>query len=46
MVFVLITLVGVSYVGARYAGLDRLLVDDTYRVVAHFKESGGIFEGA
>lgn len=46
IVFVLITLVGVSYVGARYAGLDRLLVDDTYRVVAHFKESGGIFEGA
>jgi phospholipid/cholesterol/gamma-HCH transport system substrate-binding protein len=46
VVFVLITLVGVSYVGARYAGLDRLLVDDTYRVVAHFRESGGIFEGA
>jgi phospholipid/cholesterol/gamma-HCH transport system substrate-binding protein len=46
MVFVLITLVGVSYVGARYAGLDRLVVDDTYRVVAHFDESGGIFEGA
>ncbi len=46
MVFVLITLVGVSYVGARYAGLDRLLIDDTYRVVAHFEESGGIFEGA
>ena len=46
MVFVLITLVGVSYVGARYARLDRLLFDDSYRVVAHFQESGGIFEGA
>jgi phospholipid/cholesterol/gamma-HCH transport system substrate-binding protein len=38
--------VGVSYVGARYARLDRLLFDDSYRVVAHFQESGGIFEGA
>ena len=46
MVFVLITLVGVSYVGARYARLDRLFFDDSYRVVAHFEESGGIFEGA
>lgn len=46
MVFVLITMVGVSYVGARYAQLDRLLFDDSYEVVAHFAESGGIFEGA
>ena len=46
MIFLLITLVGVSYVGARYARLDRLIFDDSYRVVAHFEESGGIFEGA
>lgn len=46
MVFVLITLVGVSYVGARYARLDRLIFDDSYKVVAHFADSGGIFEGA
>jgi len=46
MIFVLITMVGVSYVGARYARLDRLIVDDSYKVVAHFKESGGIFEDA
>ena len=46
LVFVLITMIGVSYVGARYARLDRLLFDDSYRVVAHFDESGGIFEGA
>jgi phospholipid/cholesterol/gamma-HCH transport system substrate-binding protein len=46
MVFVLITMVGVAYVGARYARLDRLLFDDSYRVVAHFADSGGIFEGA
>ena len=45
MIFVLITLVGVSYVGARYARLDRLVVDDSYTVVAHFPDSGGIFAG-
>jgi len=44
--FVIITLVGVSYVGARYARLDRLFFDDTYTVVAHFPDSGGSFDGA
>ena len=46
MIFVLITLVGVSFVGARYARLDRLIWDDSFTVVAHFHESGGIFQGA
>ena len=45
VIFVIITLVGVSYVGARYAQLDRLVVDDAYTVVAHFSDSGGIFAG-
>ena len=45
LVFVVITLLGVSFVGARYAQLDRLVRDDTYTVVAHFAESGGIFAG-
>ena len=45
LIFVLITLIGVSYVGARYARLDRLVLDDAYTVVAHFPESGGIFAG-
>ena len=45
LVFVVITLIGVSYVGARYARLDRLILDDTYTVVAHFADSGGIFAG-
>jgi phospholipid/cholesterol/gamma-HCH transport system substrate-binding protein len=45
LVFALITLVGVSFVGARYARLDRLVFDDAYTVVAHFPESGGIFTG-
>ena len=44
--FLIITLVGVSYVGARYARLDRVFIDDTYTVVAHFEESGGIFSAA
>ena len=46
MVFVLITLLGVSYVGARYARLDRLFLDTSYNVDAHFVDSGGIFTGA
>jgi phospholipid/cholesterol/gamma-HCH transport system substrate-binding protein len=46
VIFALITMVGVAFVGARYARLDRLVLDDSYRVVAHFAESGGIFEGA
>ncbi|NYG58795.1 phospholipid/cholesterol/gamma-HCH transport system substrate-binding protein [Nocardioides daedukensis] len=46
VIFVVITLVGVTFVGARYARLDRLFYDDTYTVTAHFKDSGGIFSGA
>lgn len=46
MVFVLITMLGVSFVGARYARLDRVLFDRSYSVVAHFPDSGGIFAGA
>ena len=32
MIFVLITLLGVTFVGARYARLDRLVFDTTYTV--------------
>ena len=46
MVFALITLLGVSFVGARYAKLDRLVVDRSYTVTAHYPQSGGIFTGA
>jgi phospholipid/cholesterol/gamma-HCH transport system substrate-binding protein len=46
LVFVFITLVGVSYVGARYARLDRLVYDSAYQVHAQFAQSGGIFTGA
>jgi phospholipid/cholesterol/gamma-HCH transport system substrate-binding protein len=46
LVFVFITLVGVSNVGARYARLDRLIYDSSYQVHAQFAQSGGIFTGA
>jgi phospholipid/cholesterol/gamma-HCH transport system substrate-binding protein len=46
MIFLLITVVGVAFVGARYAQVDRLFVDDSYTVSASFAESGGIFTGA
>src|SRR5690606_10550141 len=37
---------GVSYAGARYAGLDRFVGDETYTVIVELAASGGIFEGA
>lgn len=46
IVFVAITLVAVSYVGARYAGLGSLVHDDSYTVTGHFGQAGGIYEGA
>jgi len=46
IIFALITMVGVSFVGARYARLDRLVFDESYAVDAHFADSGGIFTGA
>ena len=46
IIFALITMVGVSFVGARYARLDRLVFDESYTVDAHFADSGGIFTGA
>lgn len=46
LVFAIITLVGVTFVGARYARLDRVITDQSYTVVAHFADSGGAFKGA
>ena len=46
VIFALITMIGVSFVGARYARLDRLVLDTSYAVTAHFTDSGGIFTGA
>src|SRR6195952_2797051 len=46
IVFAIITLLGVTFVGARYARLDRLFYDSAYAVDAHYAQSGGIFTGA
>jgi phospholipid/cholesterol/gamma-HCH transport system substrate-binding protein len=45
VIFVVITLLGCTYVGARYAQLDRFFYDDSYTVTAHLADSGGIFAG-
>jgi phospholipid/cholesterol/gamma-HCH transport system substrate-binding protein len=45
LAFAIITLLGVTFVGARYAQLDRLIIDQSYTVVAHYPQSGGIFAG-
>ena len=46
LVFLTLALVSTAYVGARYARLDRLVLDTSYEVTAQFRESGGIFVGA
>lgn len=45
LIFLVITLVGVSYVGAKYARLTRLVYDPSYTVVVHLANSGGLFAG-
>ena len=45
MIFALITLLGVSFVGAKYAQLNRLFYSTSYTVVAHFSDSGGMYAG-
>jgi phospholipid/cholesterol/gamma-HCH transport system substrate-binding protein len=44
-IFALITMLGVSFVGAKYAQLNRLLYSTSYTVVAHFRDSGGMYAG-
>ncbi|WP_299049868.1 MlaD family protein [uncultured Nocardioides sp.] len=46
LVFAIITLLGVSFVGARYAQLDRLVVDRSYNVTVDLADSGGSFTGS
>ena len=42
LMFVLVTLVGVSYVGAKYAQIDRLVVDRTFPVTVELSESTNV----
>lgn len=45
-IFVLLTISGVAFVGAKYANLGTLFYKDHYTVTADFKDSGGIYQGA
>jgi phospholipid/cholesterol/gamma-HCH transport system substrate-binding protein len=44
--FILIALVGISYVGARYVGLGRVIGSSGYVVTMQLADSGGIFSNA
>jgi phospholipid/cholesterol/gamma-HCH transport system substrate-binding protein len=44
-IFALITMLGVTFVGAKYAQLNRLFYSTSYTVVAHFQDSGGMYAG-
>jgi phospholipid/cholesterol/gamma-HCH transport system substrate-binding protein len=46
LVFGLIALMGLTFTGAKYAGLGRFFTDQGYTVSADFADSGGIFDGA
>lgn len=46
LVFGLISVLGLSYTGVRYAGLGKYFQDQGYVVGADFVDSGGIFKGA
>jgi len=46
IVFAVIALAGLTFTGARYAGLSKYFVNEGYVVAADFADSGGIFQGA
>jgi len=46
LIFAIVTVIGATIVGGRYAEIDRLVVDRTYPVHVELKDSGGIFAGA
>jgi phospholipid/cholesterol/gamma-HCH transport system substrate-binding protein len=46
LVFAIISVLGLTYTGARYADLDRYFVDEGYTISADFADSGGMFEGS
>lgn len=43
IVFIALALVGMTYVGARYAGLDRMFAERGYAVALRLNDSGGLF---
>jgi phospholipid/cholesterol/gamma-HCH transport system substrate-binding protein len=44
--FALVAVLGMSYLGFTYVGLDRALLGGGYEVAADFRDSGGIFVNA
>lgn len=46
ILFIILTLVGVSYVSAEYVGLTKNLFNDNCTISADFADSGGIFTNA
>jgi virulence factor Mce-like protein len=44
--FAVVAVLGMSYLGFKYVGLDRVLLGTGYDVAADFKDSGGIFVNA
>jgi phospholipid/cholesterol/gamma-HCH transport system substrate-binding protein len=44
--FAVVALLGMSYLGFKYVGLDRVVLGTGYDVAADFKDSGGIFVNA
>ena len=46
LIFMVIALVGMSYVGVHYVGLAQGLTHSTYKVSADFPNGGGIYSGA
>lgn len=44
--FAVVALLGMSYLGFKYVGLDRVILGGGYDVAADFKDSGGIFVNA
>ena len=46
LAFAVVAVLGMSYLGFKYVGLDRLILGSGYDVAADFKDSGGIFVNA
>jgi virulence factor Mce-like protein len=46
LAFAVVAVLGMSYLGFKYVGLDRVILGTGYDVAADFKDSGGIFVNA
>ena len=46
LAFAVVAVLGMSYLGFKYVGLDRLILGSGYDVAADFTDSGGIFVNA